>query len=306
MRSLISALTLAALFAFAPEAWSFSVSGPVTIDVGTSRVTGGATNRLLRNDGTNVQDSIVTDDGSAIGVNEGTPLAEFHLTNDQAALTELRIDNSNASGSMGLKLFDGSNQRAQFEYDTAGALLTIGTNIASGQVAIDSAAGTEAVRIDSSGNFTLQTGQLLVPNGSAGSPSLSFTDEPGTGIRRSGAAIIGISLGGASRYNVRAGIIEPSTDGAADLGKAGNRWGSVFADTQLGIHDGVSDFITSLTTSGLELATGTNITFADAQTYSESNVSTDRTYDANSTTLDEVADVLGTLIVDLRAAGLVN
>ncbi len=43
-----------------------------------------------------------------------------------------------------------------------------------------------------------------------------------------------------------------------------------------------------------------------APTYTETNVTPDRTYDANSTTLDEVADVLGTLIVDLRARGIVN
>lgn len=41
-------------------------------------------------------------------------------------------------------------------------------------------------------------------------------------------------------------------------------------------------------------------------TYSESNVTADRTFDADSTTLDEVADVLGTLISDLRAQGIVK
>lgn len=44
----------------------------------------------------------------------------------------------------------------------------------------------------------------------------------------------------------------------------------------------------------------------DKQTYSESNVSTDRTYDANATSVDELADVLGTLIADLRARGIVG
>ena len=42
------------------------------------------------------------------------------------------------------------------------------------------------------------------------------------------------------------------------------------------------------------------------QTYTASNVSPDRSYDANSTTLDELADVLGTLIDDLRARRIVN
>jgi hypothetical protein len=41
-------------------------------------------------------------------------------------------------------------------------------------------------------------------------------------------------------------------------------------------------------------------------TYTETNVTTDRTYDANSTTIAELADVVGTLIADLRAIGLVN
>jgi hypothetical protein len=44
---------------------------------------------------------------------------------------------------------------------------------------------------------------------------------------------------------------------------------------------------------------------ATTQTYTATNVTTDRSYDANSTTLDEVADVLGTLISDLRAKGIV-
>jgi hypothetical protein len=41
------------------------------------------------------------------------------------------------------------------------------------------------------------------------------------------------------------------------------------------------------------------------QTYAASNVTTDRTFNANSTTTDELADVLGTLIADLRAQGIV-
>jgi hypothetical protein len=41
------------------------------------------------------------------------------------------------------------------------------------------------------------------------------------------------------------------------------------------------------------------------QTYVVSNVTPDRTYDADSTSLNELADVLGTLIDDLRAIGIV-
>lgn len=41
------------------------------------------------------------------------------------------------------------------------------------------------------------------------------------------------------------------------------------------------------------------------QTYVASNVTPDRTFDADVTDVDELADVLGSLIADLRAAGLV-
>ena len=40
--------------------------------------------------------------------------------------------------------------------------------------------------------------------------------------------------------------------------------------------------------------------------YTPTNVTTDRAYDANATTLDEVADVLGTVIADLQSLGLLQ
>jgi hypothetical protein len=43
-----------------------------------------------------------------------------------------------------------------------------------------------------------------------------------------------------------------------------------------------------------------------APAYTITNVTTDRAYDANATTLDELADVLGTLLSDLHNAGIVG
>lgn len=45
---------------------------------------------------------------------------------------------------------------------------------------------------------------------------------------------------------------------------------------------------------------------ASPEPYIVSNVTTDRTYDADSTTLAEVADVLGTLITDLKNKGVIS
>ena len=40
-------------------------------------------------------------------------------------------------------------------------------------------------------------------------------------------------------------------------------------------------------------------------TYTPTNVSTDRAFDANATTTEELADVLGTLIADLKIKGII-
>ena len=46
--------------------------------------------------------------------------------------------------------------------------------------------------------------------------------------------------------------------------------------------------------------------FPASEGWTTSNVTTDRTLNANSTTLDEVADVLCTLIEDLKAIGVLS
>ena len=51
--------------------------------------------------------------------------------------------------------------------------------------------------------------------------------------------------------------------------------------------------------------TKTHVLVSSPATYTPSNVTTDRTYDADATTLDEVADVLGTLIADLKLTGII-
>jgi hypothetical protein len=68
------------------------------------------------------------------------------------------------------------------------------------------------------------------------------------------------------------------------------------------------------TGTGLTFATGTNqklgfygaTPIVQSAAYTTSNVSTDRSFDANSTTLDELSDVVGTLIADLRALGILG
>jgi hypothetical protein len=70
--------------------------------------------------------------------------------------------------------------------------------------------------------------------------------------------------------------------------------------------------ITRITDSrSLGIKRGNDIKFNDAVTfplaaYTPTNVTTDRAYNANSTDVAELADVLGTLIADLQAQGLIG
>lgn len=58
----------------------------------------------------------------------------------------------------------------------------------------------------------------------------------------------------------------------------------------------------SITAAGI---TAAKFIMASQQTYTPTNVTTDRAFDANSTSIDEIADCLGTLIADLQTAGLI-
>ena len=47
-------------------------------------------------------------------------------------------------------------------------------------------------------------------------------------------------------------------------------------------------------------------TLLGSSAYTPINVTPDRSYDANATTVDELADVLGTLIADLQTKGILD
>lgn len=63
-----------------------------------------------------------------------------------------------------------------------------------------------------------------------------------------------------------------------------------------------------LTASKLVVTDGAKAlaTLTASSAYTPTNVTTDRSYDANATTLDEVADVLGTVIADLKSKGILG
>lgn len=92
---------------------------------------------------------------------------------------------------------------------------------------------------------------------------------------------------------------KPKTNNTYHLGSSALKWKDLWLSGNANI-------------AGNLVHTGSNIGFfgvtvaARASAYTVTNVTTDRAYDANSTTLDEVADVLGTLIADLKTYGLLQ
>ena len=75
-------------------------------------------------------------------------------------------------------------------------------------------------------------------------------------------------------------------------GNGGADWTPASGDYLHAVHDGTNWLCTVSTLT--------------TQTYTASNVSTDRSYDADTVAVAELADVVGTMIADLRAKGLVK
>ena len=71
-------------------------------------------------------------------------------------------------------------------------------------------------------------------------------------------------------------------------------------------HSYIDQDVTNGSSPTFNAVTGTTFVASGAETYAVTNAGTDRTYDANATSINELADILGTLIADLQALGLIT
>jgi hypothetical protein len=91
-----------------------------------------------------------------------------------------------------------------------------------------------------------------------------------------------------------------------------NNTPSLTVNNLLTMADGVNIALNTTTGTKIGTATTQKLGFFNAtpvvqpSAYTPSNVTTDRSYDANATTIDELADVLGTLISDIKSLGLIG
>lgn len=84
-------------------------------------------------------------------------------------------------------------------------------------------------------------------------------------------------------------------------GRASARLAEVIESLSAGVN-GVADTDAAVAANTADIAA---ITLAPGR-YEEENVTEDRAFDADSTTTAELADILGTLISDLRRAGVIS
>jgi hypothetical protein len=165
------------------------------------------------------------------------------------------------------------------------------------------------IRVTSgAGNTTGRGGNITVLCGAGGA-----TGDGGEAILRGGPG------GATSGAGGRASVIGGNATGGVSAGGVvrllpGIGFGGGAAGT-VQISDPTTGNLANLLAS--TLTANRNFTFPDASgtfvllpvappAYTLSGVTTDRAFDANATSLDEIADVLGTLIADLQSIGLVG
>ena len=124
-----------------------------------------------------------------------------------------------------------------------------------------------------------------------------------TVLRMRSSVVSGIiQIEGLDSGSGQATMLQGSPDGATALFHAVD---NVSAARTLAIASGGFEVNNTLTGAGFERV----LTIADrtsAAVYTPTNVVTTRTYDANATSIDELADVLGTLIADLQAIDVIQ
>jgi hypothetical protein len=167
--------------------------------------------------------------------------------------------------------------------------------------------------------------------GSAPLPGIAFAGDPDTGAFSPGADIYAIGTGGFERIRAFGGAVDDGAlqwqDGVAAAVSAGGAGAIRYNDTTKTFQrsvdggpyadfggGGVTDFLGLSDTPGSYAGAGsrhvrvnagaTALEFlAASAAYTVTNVTTDRTYNANITNVNELADVLGTVIADLQAGG---
>lgn len=134
--------------------------------------------------------------------------------------------------------------------------------------------------------------RVLLPDGTAALPALTWTSDPDTGIHRVGANQMSFDANGLSRMQISATstVVNPANLASGDFQIHGDTVSNLFQT------DASADALSFFNATPVAQSTGWSVT----------NETTDKSFDADATTVDELADVLGTLIETLKTYGILG
>jgi hypothetical protein len=253
----------------------------------------------------------------------------YHPLTDRIALrtTDLGADilgENTTTSELGFFSTDGLTERARIRTDPSSAQFSSRVNGNGISLRVLSGAGAEQVGVSVSGStgvtdirwtgliraFTASSGLTIRGNAATnvialwqGSTAVSIFAMRGEGTQTIWDSLVDSShliIRGNNSVSATAECARFDPDAEVRLDFAG-----VSVMRTLAAASGGLEANNTLTGAGFERV----LTIADrrsAEIYAPTNVSTDRAYDANATTLDELADVLGTLIADLQAIDVIQ
>lgn len=110
-----------------------------------------------------------------------------------------------------------------------------------------------------SGFIMSTAGNIIMQDGTAGSPAFSFYNDQNTGMFRQGTDVIGWACNGTQHLALTTGQLSPgSTDGTMNIGSGSSRWNTVFAtnSTINTSHSSTKQNITDIDPSSVEIPRG--------------------------------------------------
>lgn len=195
--------------------------------------------------------------------------------------------------------------------DSNGTCTAIGANANAGRAAValgrsaNSSAGRCSIAIGTSATTTANNQLVIGASIDADGNAASITDSYiGNGVTHASPASTAINATGGSGTNIAGANLTL----AAGKGTGSGVGGVVKIQTSTAGGSGTTlQTLATVAEFGVAKIGFFGVTaVARASAYTPTNVSADRSYDANSTTIDEIADVLGSLIADLQAYGLLQ
>jgi len=145
---------------------------------------------------------------------------------------------------------------------------------------------------------------LSLAAGTALLPSLAATGDLDTGMWFPAANTVAWSTGGAERMRIdNAGLVGIGTTPGARLTVRGS--GTSSSTTGLLVEDSAGTDNFAVRDDGAYAFRGGTVGLAQTGYTTFTNLTTDRTCDADTVTVAELADIVGTLIVDLKTKGII-